>query len=78
MSRPIPHFTPRLMPAPEAAHYLGVSASTLRTLALPRRMLGAKRLYDVMDLDAYASALPVEGDGAIEENTCDAKFGRAR
>ncbi|WP_258223581.1 helix-turn-helix domain-containing protein [Rhodobacter aestuarii] len=50
------------MPAPEAAHYLGVSESMLRQLDLPRRMLGAKRLYDRFDLDAYASSLPIEGE----------------
>ena len=59
-------FPPLLMPAPQAAHYLGVSESTLRTLDLPRRTLGAKRLYDRRDLDAYADSLPYEtpkGDG---------------
>lgn len=66
MGKHEPHFTPRLMPAPEAAHYLGVSESTLRTLGLPRRELGAKRLYDRFDLDAYASSLPIEGDNATE------------
>ncbi|WP_211299443.1 helix-turn-helix transcriptional regulator [Pukyongiella litopenaei] len=58
-------FPPRLMPAPAAAHYIGVSESTLRTLNLPRRKLGAKRVYDRADLDAYADALPY--DGAVEE-----------
>ena len=78
MSRHEPHFTPRLLPAPEAAHYLGISASTLRTLNLPRRMLGAKRLYDRFDLDAYASNLPTEGQ-PVESggNSCDAAFGVA-
>jgi hypothetical protein len=61
MGKHEPHFAPRLMPAPEAAHYLGVSQSTLRNLSLPRRMLGGKRLYDRFDLDAYASELPIEG-----------------
>lgn len=67
-----PHFVPRLMPAPEAAHYLGVSASKLRQLGIPRRVLDGKRLYDRIDLDAYASDLPVEGKEAV--NTCDAVF----
>jgi hypothetical protein len=70
-------FPPRLMAAPEAAQYIGVSTSTLRTLGLPRRILGAKRLFDRLDLDAFASALPVEGDdgesGGV--NSCDAAFG---
>lgn len=65
-------FAPRLLPAPQAAHYLGVSESTLRTLGIPRRMLGAKRLYDRIDLDAYASDLPTEGSESEGPNTCDA------
>lgn len=71
MGRHTTHFVPRLMPAPAAAAYLGVSESTLRTLELPRKMLGAKRLYDVIDLDAYASSLPTEGETGSEANTCD-------
>lgn len=61
------------MPAPQAAHYLGVSVSTLRALGLPRRTLGAKRVYDKADLDAYADALPYEA--SERENSCDAAFG---
>jgi len=58
-------FAPRLMPAPQAAHYLGVSPSTMRALPIPRRALGAKRVYDKADLDAYADSLPYDGtDGA--------------
>lgn len=53
-------FTPRLMPAPQAAHYLGVSEATLRNLGLPRRELRGKRVYDRTDLDAYADHLPYE------------------
>lgn len=53
-------FPPRLMPAPQAAHYLGVSPSTLRQLPIRRRALGAKRVYDKADLDAYADALPYD------------------
>lgn len=72
-----PHFTPRLMPAPEAAHYIGVSVSTLAKLGLPRRILGAKRLYDRLDLDAYASSLPIEGESGpdAEVDRCDSIFG---
>ena len=68
-----PAFVPRLMPAPAAAHYLGVSESKLRELDIPRRALGAKRLYHIADLDAYADALPIEGEA--EANTCDALLG---
>jgi len=51
----------RLLGEREAAAYLGVSPGTLRKLGLPRRMLGARRLYDVADLDGFADALPYEG-----------------
>lgn len=66
------NFPPRLMPSPQAAHYLGMSESMLRTLDLPRREMGAKRVYDKADLDAYADSLPYE---AGRKNTCDALFG---
>jgi hypothetical protein len=66
-------FPPRLMPAPIAAHYIGVSESTLRSLGLPRRQLGAKRVYDKADLDAYADTLPY--DTQEEPNSCDGLFG---
>ncbi|WP_335752787.1 DNA-binding protein [Sulfitobacter sp.] len=65
-------FPPRLMPAPQAAHYLGVSESTLRTTSIPRKPMGSKRVYDRYDLDAYADSLPYEGKS--EENTCDKVF----
>ena len=71
-------FAPRLLPSPQAAHYLGVSESTLRSLPIPRRILGGKKLYDRLDLDAYASGLPVEGgdsDQKSGESACDAAFG---
>ncbi|WP_225028984.1 helix-turn-helix domain-containing protein [Xinfangfangia pollutisoli] len=72
-----PAFAPRLLPAPEAAHYLGVSETMLRGLGLPRRVLGAKRLFDRLDLDRYASDLPYEGQ-ADEVAECDRLFGVAR
>ncbi|KPU84295.1 hypothetical protein JI58_04725 [Marinosulfonomonas sp. PRT-SC04] len=66
-------FPPRLMPAPVAAHYLGVSESMLRTLGIPRRELGAKRVYDKADLDALADNLPYEIKAG--ETECDEAFG---
>lgn len=66
-------FAPRLLPTPEAAAYLGVSESMLRTLSIPRKILGGKRLYDRLALDAFASGLPNEGEEKV--NTCDAVFG---
>ncbi len=68
-------FAPRLMPADEAAHYLGVSPSMLRQLDIPRKPLGAKRLYDRLDLDRFASDLPYEGESAGGTNGCDDIFG---
>lgn len=64
-------YQPRLLPGPEAAAYLGISLSTLRTLPIARRKLGSWKLYDRIDLDAYASSLPTEDAG---ENTCDMVF----
>ncbi|QEU08741.1 helix-turn-helix domain-containing protein [Paracoccus yeei] len=71
MAKHDPSFVPRLLPAPEAAHYLGVSETTLRGLGLPRRMLGGKRLFDRLTLDEYASSLPVEGEDVEGLNSCD-------
>lgn len=70
---------PRLMPAPVAAAYLGVSESTLRTLPIPRKALGAKRLYERADLDAYADSLTYIDSVEIEEDTecADRAFGTA-
>lgn len=66
-------FAPRLMPAPQAAHYLGVSVSTLLKLPIQRKELGGKRLYDRYDLDAYANELSTETERG--DNTCDEVFG---
>lgn len=68
-------FPPRLMTTPQAAHYLGVSSSTLRSLGIPRKILGAKRLFDRLELDAFADFL--ESEGEVEENSCDRLFGIA-
>lgn len=62
-------FPPRLLPAPAAARYLGVSESLLRTLPIPRRELNRKRVYDRSDLDLYADSLPYEGQA---DATCAA------
>lgn len=65
-----PAIMPRLMKEPAAAAYLGVSPNTLRKAGLSRRVLGGLRLYDRLDLDAWADALPYEGRDQ-EANTCD-------
>lgn len=72
-------FQPRLMSAPEAARYLGLSETTLRGLGLPRRELGKRRLYDRYDLEAFANSLRYdaeETDTAGEDSDeCDRLFG---
>lgn len=73
MGRLEPVFAPRLLPSPDAAHYLGISETKLRGLAIPRRILDGKRLYDRHALDEYASGLPLEGETKV--NTCDDIFG---
>lgn len=74
MSRPAPAFLPLLLSEASAAHYLGISPRMLRDLPLRRRTLGARRLYDRRDLDAFADALPYEA-GEEEVDTCDGRFG---
>ncbi|WP_068115285.1 helix-turn-helix transcriptional regulator [Tropicimonas marinistellae] len=67
---------PRLMKAPSAAAYLGMSESKLLTLPIPRKVDGRNRLYDRYDLDAYADSLPTEGETEGNEgNGCDDIFG---
>ncbi|ATI41910.1 DNA-binding protein [Pacificitalea manganoxidans] len=62
MGRAAISYVPRLLSAPQAAAYLSVSETTLRTLPISRRELGGKRLYDRLALDAYADDLPIEGE----------------
>lgn len=71
-------FPPRLMGEPQAAAYLGISATTLRGLGLTRVQIGARRLYDRIDLDAYADGLPRDGESTGEANSCDLVWGRAQ
>lgn len=66
-------FSPRLMPAGQAAHYLGISASKLRMLPIASKRLDGKRVWDRRDLDAYADDLPTHGE-TDQRNTCDALF----
>ena len=68
---------PRLMGETDAAWYLGISASMLRTYKLPRRMVKSRRLYERSDLDAFADSLEFENE---EDRACaeaDAVFGCA-
>lgn len=69
-----PAFAPLLMQAPVAAAYLGVSATKLRALGIQRKVMGGNRLYDRRDLDAFADALPYEGEDGAKQS-CDQAFG---
>lgn len=66
-------FAPRLLPSAQAAHYLGVSETKLRGIKLPRKILDGKRLYDRIELDAYADSLATE-DHSEGGNSCDEAF----
>ena len=72
-------FAPRLLSSARAAAYLGISETTLRTLCLPRRILGTRRLYDRFDLDAFADGLEIEDSAADQlqkdQAECDRLFG---
>ncbi|MBB95640.1 MAG: DNA-binding protein [Rhodobacteraceae bacterium] len=70
-----PDTLPRLMQASMAARYLGFSESKFRGLGIPHKRHGGNVLWDRLDLDAYADALPY--DAAQEETTCaaDKAFG---
>lgn len=71
----VTEYPPRLLSEPEAARYIGVSRSTLRKLELPRRVLGGRKLYDRIDLDAYASELPLDGEPMEDVKCADQMFG---
>ena len=48
---------PRLMAAPLAAAYVGLSENTLRAVGPKPREIGRRRLYDRIDLDRWADRL---------------------
>lgn len=48
---------PRLMAAPLAAAYVGISETTLRAKGPRPREVGKRRLYDRIDLDRWADRL---------------------
>ncbi|MBM3654788.1 MAG: hypothetical protein FJX06_18590 [Alphaproteobacteria bacterium] len=67
--------------AEEAALYLGIGVSLFRVMVsdgrMPRpRMINARRVWDVDDLDAAFKSLPREGGERAEEDTW-ADVGRA-
>lgn len=46
----------------DAARFLGIGRSNLRSLALPRKKLGARRLYHIDDLIEFVDSLPYDGE----------------
>ncbi len=65
----------RLFRPVEAAAYVGLGITKFRSLSLPRKRHGDCVLYERSDLDAFADALPYEGEGNGRKNTCDEAFG---
>ncbi len=64
MTKPIP-ISARpvaLLSETDAAYYLGIGKTNLRSLGLPRKKLGSRRLYHVNDLDEFANSLPYDGE----------------
>ena len=64
--------TPRGLPRLDAAEYLGISPSKFSCLVregiLPvPRVIGAKKLWDRRDLDAFFETLPRDGDADADE-----------
>jgi excisionase family DNA binding protein len=83
-ARPALPWPPALLSEPQAAAYIGVSATTLRGMVergdapAPVRV-GIRRLYRRIDLDAWVASLPSEGEAAAEAESCaaDRAFGCA-
>lgn len=57
---------PRLMAAPLAAAYIGLSETTLRAVGPRPREVGKRRLYDRIDLDRWADRLGGQPLTAVE------------
>lgn len=65
----IPTLPVALLSEPDAARYLAIGKTNLRNLGLPRKVLGARRLYHVHDLDEFVNALPYESEDAEDAET---------
>ena len=59
--------TPRMLPVPDAAHYLGIAIKTLRNrigekapnpFPVKPKHIGGKVLFDIKELDLYLDSLP--------------------
>ncbi|MEM1345750.1 MAG: helix-turn-helix domain-containing protein [Pseudomonadota bacterium] len=68
-------FLPRAMGEADAAKYIGLSPTTLRSLGIPRRVYGSRRLYERADLDDFLNNLPFESPKGVAptegSETCD-------
>ena len=53
-----------LMSEQDAAQYLGISKTNLRSLNIQRKMLRSRRLYLVHDLNEFVDSLPYENEDA--------------
>lgn len=65
-------FTPRLMRAPDAAKYLGMSETRFRDHVnegrIPQpKVDGKARTWDIADLDSFADSLPRKGEPANDD-----------
>ena len=67
-------YQPALLGEKDAAFFLGIGETKLRTLGISRRKLGGRRLYDRRDLEAYIDSLAYEGEDNGRANTCDKAF----
>lgn len=77
-------FPPRLMKAPAAAYYLGVSPTKFYAMAIPSKQHNGNTLWDIRDLDQYADELAYKESYACKTSheaavpDVDALFGVVR
>lgn len=66
-------YPPALMGETDAAAYLAISRTTLRTMedGPPARKLGGRRVYLRADLDAFAMSLPTVQEILDEVERCE-------
>lgn len=65
------YYAPILMGVADAALYIGVSQTTLRSLPIPKKRLGARVLYHRFDLEAYAAELNIANEKIEVTQTAD-------
>lgn len=78
-ARAAPAYAPILLGVADAARYIGVSQTTLRSLPIPKKRLGARVLYHRFDLEAYAAEIHYDGEyidtAEKDREECDRLFG---